>query len=217
MDGKVLSDFVFAGATSDAPVVANGDDDLDFLANDSAATNPVWDRAAPGQPRRAEADRLARVLGGDLKGSVDLWRAAAADSRLSRVDGDGLWVLCAAALGAADSASAGADLAAGGLATLAARALAAGDPDLAWAGVRLTLHGAVVALQSPLAEALDRHLLAWNRDQRAAVLDFLDAHGDGRCVRPLEALLVRHGAALDDAQAYKARHIVQAIRRARRK
>jgi len=50
-----------------------------------------------------------------------------------------------------------------------------------------------------------------------AALDCLDAVGDGRCVRPMERLLHDRKADLSEHQAWRARHIVQRIRRFGRK
>lgn len=220
VDGKVFSEFVFAGAGQGGGGHATADNDLDFLDDGGTAPVVACQRAPVGQQRRGEADRVATELASQPQAAADLWRACGADPRLGLADGDGIWVLCAAALCAAESAGgagAGPDWTAGAVATLAARAVDANDSELAWQGVQLALRGTLVGLQGPLAAALDRHLPDWHRERRAAVLAFLEAHGDGRCVRPLEALLARQGSALDDALAYKARHVVQVIRRSRRK
>lgn len=50
-----------------------------------------------------------------------------------------------------------------------------------------------------------------------AILDYLAEHGDGRCVRPMEEALHENGRSLTEHQAWRARHIVQKIRRFGRK
>ncbi|GEM_PF-3365004 len=50
-----------------------------------------------------------------------------------------------------------------------------------------------------------------------AVLDCLEAIGDGRCVREMERALYESGDKLSEHQAWRARHIVQKIRRFGRK
>lgn len=214
MDGKVVIAWAFEGCDSPRSPSPSLDGDMDFLDEAAGSAPTAPERSQDHTARRAAADRFAVALAADPVLAQSVWTTATRDPRLAHVDGDALWVLCAAA--GATSASDSAALARAE-AIVAGRAMTARDSELAWAGAQLAIQGAQSALQAAVAETLDLHLAAWGRERRVEVLDFLHSRGDGRCVRPVEALLARQGHLLDDVQAYKARHLVQVIRRGRRK
>lgn len=198
-----LAQFLFAATASEPEPDWQAADDLDFLAGPAAAEVPPAVRLPPGHPRRLAGEALAsKVQPADLLPLLG-------DPRIQRADGEALAIVCVAALGAGGA----------GAAWAAALTRAVQSPDLALAllGAAAVAELGLAALQEPFAACFGRHLPALNRDDRAKFLDFLEHHGDGRCVRGLEQALAQHGALLDDAQAWRARHIVQVIRRAGRK
>ena len=71
-------------------------------------------------------------------------------------------------------------------------------------------------LQVEVARLLDRHAELGHADIEA-VLDATEALADGRVVRAMEATLAAHGGALGRHQAWRARHIIQSIRRSGRR
>jgi hypothetical protein len=97
------------------------------------------------------------------------------------------------------------------------RAVVDPDPVLAVAAVRALAHLRAAEAQLAVAESLAQGPARLGHDGVQACLDFLDTHGDGRCVRTLEALLHERGFELSESHAWRTRHIVQAIRRARRR
>ena len=75
----------------------------------------------------------------------------------------------------------------------------------------------LAALQDRVCAALHEQSNAKDAAFVDAVLAYLDEHGDGRCVRPMEEALVANGPLMTERQAWRARHIVQKIRRFGRK
>lgn len=72
-------------------------------------------------------------------------------------------------------------------------------------------------LQEHVARALLANAEGLGFDGVTAALDCLDALGDGRCVRTMEAVLHDEREHLTEHQAWRARHIIQRIRRFGRK
>ncbi len=81
-----------------------------------------------------------------------------------------------------------------------------------------TVHGqSLLGLQRAVAQLLYDRSSGLEFDQIERILDCLAAIGDGRCVRVMESILHERHFDLSEHQAWRARHIVQKIRRAGRK
>ena len=101
--------------------------------------------------------------------------------------------------------------------TAALKALAEGSAAEV-AGVVAALHDAKDgSLQAEVSLSLLRGQVHRDAAVVDGVLQYLAELGDGRCVRPMEQVLVQASAALTEHQAWRARHIVQKIRRFGRK
>ena len=96
-------------------------------------------------------------------------------------------------------------------------ALNSDDPATVIGAITAVREGGLAQLQDRVAAAMERLGGALGDDGIDAALDCLDELGDGRCVRPMEAFLHAHGAGLSGNRAWRARHIVQRIRRFGRK
>jgi len=177
---------------------------------------PVPGRSPDGSPRAQARDSLAALLEGvDLSNDfVHLHTSA----DLARLDGDATWLLCRAlaATQKVDVAEHG-TLATLHLATLLRRAVASSDPEVAVQAARAIAVLRVSEAQEAVAQRLLQGLAELGRERVEHLLDCLEAIGDGRCVRTMEAVLHRHSLALDDHHAWRARHIIQVIRRAGRR
>jgi hypothetical protein len=206
--------WLLVGATALAPSEVSQlvEDDLDFLD------------AGPAEPpvqvplRRAESERwhgaraLAHGLLADELGSQVLSQQA--DPRLADLDEAAAWWLLRAL---ADRP--GVVLAERGeLARLTQRALLSHEIDVVTQACRVVLQAPLPHLQPELVTAL-QHLIAAMAPAEAidVALQALELVGDGRCVRPMEALLADRPTGWSDHQAWRARHIVQVIRRGGRR
>jgi hypothetical protein len=144
---------------------------------------------------------------------VPAWAGLQTGDLLERLDGDATWLLCRALV-----ATSGLRCTEHGtVALLMRRAVLSSDPEVA-----VEAAGAIQALdvreaQADVAERLLSNPTMLGRERVERLLDCLEAIGDGRCVRTMEAVLHRHGLTLDDHHAWRARHIVQSIRRAGRR
>lgn len=220
LEANKIVDFIMEGTASSLSPLPTYESDLDFLDDlpatgggpAAAALQPLR-RCPPGDRRRQVGEALAHSAFA-LPEQASLWRTLTGDPRLAAIDGEATLLLCRLALAEPAAATlSGAAL----QASVLPRALAASDQYIMQTAAATVVELRLLGLQAEFAAALGRHLAAISRDDRAKMLDFLEQHGDGRCVRPLEALLAQHGTLLDDGQAWRARHVVQIIRRDRRK
>ena len=91
------------------------------------------------------------------------------------------------------------------------------DLPAALAAVDTIAERSVAALQVPVARLLYDRSQHLQFAQIERILDCLATVGDGRCVRVMEAVLHERHFQLTEHQAWRARHIVQRVRRAGRK
>ena len=102
--------------------------------------------------------------------------------------------------------------------TLAVREqLRADELEVAMSAVETVAQQSLLGLQQAVAELLYHRSADLDFAQIEQILDCLAAIGDGRCVRVMESLLHERHFDLSEHQAWRARHIVQKIRRAGRK
>lgn len=95
--------------------------------------------------------------------------------------------------------------------------LADGDLTVALAAVREVTSQGRAELQAEVVELLASRLKDMSHLDIEAVLDCLSEIGDGRCVRGMERLLVEGWQTLSEHQAWRARRIIQVIRRGGRR
>lgn len=188
------------------------DDFLTIQAPESPAELPaVSPRSPAGSPRARARDTLAAHLEGvDPTGE---WSELHTSEDLARLDGDATWLLCRALASVRDRQSPEH----GTLATLLRRAVASTDAEVAVQAAAAIAALGVHEAQDAVAQRLMQGPTELGRERVERLLDCLELIGDGRCVRTMEAVLHRHGLALDDHHAWRARHIIQAIRRAGRR
>jgi len=145
----------------------------------------------------------------------DNWAMFARDPRWPHVDAPAAWLACqwwqkaAAPLAVRGAAH-------GPVSALLRRAVRCRDAEVALAAARSIAHLQVEEAQDDVALRL-MDLQSLDHSQQSALLDVLDALGDGRCVRAMEAMLAAVGPQLPDHHAWRARHIVQRIRRGGRR
>jgi hypothetical protein len=211
-------------ASAPAPVVALaglfGDDDgVDFLADTHGAADddPFADVVAL-DARGGDAADAPDAGNADAEApapaalSAAAWRRLDADEALARCDratGE-LLLACLAASPAAARAE-------GGAATrLLVAALRSAAPDLVAAALAEVERRGLSTLQVEVAACLRRPEVLGHAGVEAA-LAVLDVLADGRVVREMEAVLAAHSDGLTQHQAWRARHIVQRIRRGGRR
>lgn len=189
------------------------DAELDFLLEleEAPPQLPPLTGALASAPRMAELAEL--IASGAAQRLAALGPAWLADPRLAAVDAPGAELALRAAL----ALPAGIDGDRGPLSQLVARALQSGNAALSTAAVQLTLRLCLGDLQESIAECLQRNSPDLTPTQRSLFLDALEALGDGRCVRAMEAFLAARAGLLLDHEAWRARHIVQRIRRGGRR
>ena len=191
--------------------------DLDFLTGATEPALPAQrplERRASKHLRRREAEAFAMQALIDMARQQPLhWLR---DPRLPDIDGEATWLLLQLVV-ALPRPSADTIGEHGPLSQLLERALQSPELPMALAAVRAAEWTAMRGLQATVAGRFHRNLTRLDAESRTSYLDCLQAIGDGRCVRPLEALLADCGTLLDDHQAWRTRHIVQVIRRAGRK
>lgn len=189
----------------------------DFLAHAELVAAPELPglprRSLPGTSRAAARDLLAIDLA-DLAACLpDVLPNLQQDQMLCGMDGDAAWILCSVLAQTTGLRSAEN----GPLVDLLRRAVRAADPELARQAVGAIAALSVAEAQVDVAERLLREAASLGHDGVEQALDCLEAIGDGRCVRTMEAVLLRHGALLSEPHAWRARHIVQVIRRGGRR
>lgn len=194
-----------------APLAA--DDDLDFLQ--APEEQPLATEPLANLPRTNPRWDQALALAGQHPHLPANWTTFAQDPRWPHVDSPAAWLACQWWQSAEDPlAVRGA--AHGPVSALLRRAVRCGDADLALAAARSIARLQVEEAQEDVALRL-MDLSSLDHVQQTALLDVLDALGDGRCVRAMEAVLAAVGPQLPDHHAWRARHIVQRIRRGGRR
>lgn len=188
-------------------------DDLDFL-EDVAPTAPSWPPLQPlpgGHPRQLQAQTwLQPEQQQAIAETAAQWSR---DPRLPAIDAAAAQVVLAALRRhPADQVEAH-----GAISQLIQRVLQSAEPDLA----RLAAQCAAVLRLSEAQEALAGQLAtngeALGPQGRSELLAALEVLGDGRCVRAMEAFLAQWSSHLQEHEAWRARHIVQVIRRGGRR
>jgi hypothetical protein len=213
-DAGALIAWLVAGAEQSATLdTASGDEDLDFLSETPDVSRPVLPlrRGDASPERNAEAlDLLERGGPGRLAG---LWPQWQADPRLAGLDYPGALLALRAVLelDRPQTQSHGA------LAELIGRALQSGDVELGTLAAQVATRLGLSELQETVTQCLQRHCLELQPQGRGLFLDALETLGDGRCVRAMEAFLAQCAGQLLDHEAWRARHIVQVIRRGGRR
>ncbi len=213
------TNWLFEGAAAPpvAPTASSADhntaDDLDFL-DASVAAAPAWaplSRQAAGHPRQQQAqDWLQAEPLQQISVCAGQW---ASDPRLPAIDADAAEVALAALALQPAHAAAGH----GSISQLIQRVLQGTDPDLARQAARTAAHLQLSEVQELLAEQLQRNGQALGPQGRSDLLAALEVLGDGRCVRAMEAFLAEWSSRLHEHEAWRARHIVQVIRRGGRR
>lgn len=200
-----------AAPQGDAVDVASQDSDLDFLAEPGESA-PQARRLRP-----ATAERWARAEATPLD-SVSAWLTAgwatlAKDPLLEDLDEAAAW-LVAMALARGPG---GALPEQRGLMILLRSAVLCDDPRLVVAACLAIAHHKVREAQVEVALRLGRAPNALGAQGVDALLACLEVVGDGRCVRAMEESLASAGAELAEHPAWRARRIVQLIRRGGRR
>jgi hypothetical protein len=193
--------------------VAPVDLDLDFLEAtepEEAGTLPL-----PALARTHERWRAAEQLWQEIASLPEDWERVRLDPRWPGVDAAAAWLL-ARWLQQAPDAAVARGTAHGPLAQLLQRAVRCVDADVAVEAAKAMAHLGISEGQEDLSLRL-MEPESLNHTQLSALLDVLDLLGDGRCVRAMEAVLAAKGGELPEHHAWRARHIVQRIRRGGRR
>lgn len=214
----IYLDWLFTGAiapldatASAAPATAV--DDLDFL-DAPADEMPSWPplAAQPTDPERHQqalqwlsAEALEVVVQG-----VDRWLR---DPRLPGIDRAAALVTLTAMVQPGNYGA----LAHGPLSLLIKRILLSNDGELAQVAARAALGQRLDDVQEALAGHLEHNGAQLGLAGRGELLAALEVLGDGRCVRAMESFLALWSSRLQDHEAWRARHIVQVIRRGGRR
>lgn len=195
-----------------APAVAL-DDDLDFLQ----APEPVEQQIQPLLAMDRSAVRWAEATAwlATEPGLPADWPTHARDARWPHVDAPAAWLACQWWLQVADPLTVR-GAAHGPVSELLRRAVRCADAELALCAAQTIAHLRVEEAQEDVALRL-MEPASLDHLQQSALLDVLDGLGDGRCVRAMEAMLAAVGPQLPDHHAWRARHIVQRIRRGGRR
>lgn len=214
IDAEALIAWVTAGAEPvDTLASAPDEDDLDFLTEKPELSKPLLplrrEDASPG--RSAEALNLLENTGAARLAA--LWPRWQADPRLAGLDYPGALLVLRAVL-ELDQPRAQSH---GALAQLLERALSSGEVELGILAAQASARLGLSELQETITQCLQRHCRDLQPQARAQFLDALETLGDGRCVRAMEAFLAQCAGQLSDHEAWRARHIVQVIRRGGRR
>ena len=213
------SSWLFEGAYAGAAASAFGSrvefagEDLDFLdeAPAAAPSLPPLVPLAAGGPRVDEA--RAWLNSGQLHMMAETAALWARDPRLASIDAAAALVVLTVLCQQPDQQAE----AHGAVSQLIQRVLGGDDPELA----RLAAQGAIrlqlSEVQEALAGQLARNGEGLGPQGRSDLLAALEVLGDGRCVRAMEAFLAQWSSRLQDHEAWRARHIVQVIRRGGRR
>lgn len=197
---------------------AADDADFDFL-DVQPATAPAPALQAFGPPSAADSERGREVAAAsaDLDAAaVELtatWPSVADAPALANLDADGALLLCRV-LGRCRALRCTGRNA---VCLVLERAIASADLTLCLEGLGAAHVLQAHEVQMVIAERLARDPQALSHAQIDRFLACLEQLGDGRIVRPLEALLHQHGTTLSEVHAWRTRHIIQSIRRAGRK
>jgi hypothetical protein len=213
-DAGALIAWLTSGAQpADALTSAQDEEDLDFLSETPDVSRPVLPlRRGDASPERsAEARDLLENAGATRLAA--LWPKWQADSRLAGLDYPGALLALRAVLDLdhPETQSHGA------LAQLMERALHSGDVELGALAAQASARLGLSELQETITQCLQRHCQDLQPQGRSLFLDALETLGDGRCVRAMEAFLAHCAGQLSDHEAWRARHIVQLIRRGGRR
>lgn len=213
------TDWLFFGAT--APSSASPparleppeSDDLDFL-DDVAPAAPHWPpltRQEAHQGREAQARQwLIPESAQAIAASANVWWH---DPRLPGIDADAAQVVLTALAQYADRQA----QAHGPISLLIQRVLQGSDVQLACLASRAAVQLRLSEVQEALAQQLAHNSEQLGPAGRGEMLGALEELGDGRCVRAMEAFLAQWSSRLQDHEAWRARHIVQVIRRGGRR
>ncbi len=210
-DGDELWTWLVAGAHASAsqsgpPSLA---DDMDFLDEDLAPPQAPQPLRPASEERWWQADQWGEA--GDQVGILLDHQAEALVADLD--EAAACW-----ALRALVTLPAGHLTERGHLAELVQRSLLSERAELLGLACRVVPAAGLGHLQEGLVAALHRLVQrAAAAEQIDGALQALEQVGDGRCVRPMEALLAEHLTGWSEHQAWRARHIVQVIRRAGRR
>jgi hypothetical protein len=206
--GASASALAKPGGGAELAGLFDDDDGLDFLTEVAAdiAADPFADvrpLAVVAGPRDGPAPRPLRA---------EHWQALERNKALRRCDPTvGALLLDCLALSPA------APIAEGGVvAGLVVAALRSEDGEFVVRALAEAQRRQLATLQVEIAAVLRRHA-SLGHDGVELALSALDALADGRVVREMEAVLAEHGPALSRHHAWRARHIVQRIRRAGRR
>ncbi|MCO4760728.1 MAG: hypothetical protein KC502_04445 [Myxococcales bacterium] len=200
----------------DGATVTASTDDLwtdelpDFLGGDPGddAPAPSLMRSQPSEPRGQAAELAVTVVRGISL--AELVGAVAELPALDHADGDAAWALSQAIVQADGTAQIAAH---GPLSKLMGRALGAADLSLAVSAVAVAGRLHLADLQNEVAAVLRDRGAALDKAGIELTLDVLAEIADGRCVRVMEEALMNQAGTLTEHQAWRARHIVQLIRR----
>lgn len=218
LESAIEADALIAWLTAGAEPVdtlasAPDEEDLDFLTEKPDLSKPLLplrrDDASP--LRRAEALDLLENAGATRL--AELWPKWQADSRLAGLDYPGALLALRAVLELDHPQT----QSHGALAQLIERALNSGDVELGTLAAQASARLGLSELQETVTQCLQRHCRDLQPQGRSLFLDALETLGDGRCVRAMEAFLAQCAGQLSDHEAWRARHIVQVIRRGGRR
>lgn len=192
---------------------AAGEDELDFLSETPDVSRPLsaLRRADASPVRVAEAQDLLETAGATHLAA--LWPRWQADPQLAGLDYPGALLVLRAVLELEQPQA----QSHGALAQLLERALQGGDLGLGTLAAQASARLGLSELQEAITQCLQRHCQDLQPQGRALFLDALETLGDGRCVRAMEAFLAQCAGHLSDHEAWRARHIVQVIRRGGRR
>lgn len=184
-------------------------DDLDFLDEGPAPS------ATPQPLRPASAERWQQARQwGEAGDRIGLLLDRQTEALVADLDEAAAWW----ALGGLATLTPGQLAERGRLADLVQRALLSERAELLTAACKVVAAAALGHLQVELVAALHRLVVRGAAaEQIDGALLALEQVGDGRCVRPMEALLAEHLTGWSEYQAWRARHIVQVIRRGGRR
>ncbi len=221
-------------ASGEAPraatvAAASLDAGLDFLAGDApddflgvtegtAEPGPALAAAAPlsGSQSPARAAAAEALLAG-LEAAAPLPLSGVLDA-IETSDGapdyDATWVALASVAAGEGQGTATRH---GRVSQLVRGALQSGAPELGLLACEAVRRLSLAELQDAVAQLLCDSAEGLGFRGVELVLDCLAEVGDGRCVRSMEAALVSARDVLTEHQAWRARHIVQLIRRDHRR
>lgn len=214
IEAGALIAWLTAGAQPvDALTAATDEEDLDFLAETPDVSRPILPlRRGDASPERS-AEALDLLENAGAIRLAELWPKWQADSRLAGLDYPGALLALRAVLELDHPQT----QSHGALAQLIERALHSGEVELAALAAQASARLGLSELQETITQCLQRHCRELQPQGRSLFLNALETLGDGRCVRAMEAFLAQCAGQLSDHEAWRARHIVQVIRRGGRR